>query len=59
MTVVRRIVAALRQQTRVDAGFTSYYSRLLRAGDDGVPSAHEARQDLNEMRVRNMAHRYL
>lgn len=59
MTVVRRIMAAIATKGRVDSGFEGYYSRLVRAGQDGVPSAREARMDLNGLRARDMAHRYL
>lgn len=59
MTIVRWLMAAIATKARVDSGFEGYYSRLVRAGQDGVPSAREARMDLNDLRVRDMAHRYL
>lgn len=59
MTIVRRVMAAIATKARVDSGFEGYYSRLVRAGQDGVPSAREARMDLDGLRMREMAHRYL
>lgn len=60
MTVLQRIVRALKPRTQTDLEFESYYSRLLRSGSVGVPSAREAQQDLWRMRVQDMtAHRYL
>lgn len=59
MTIVRRIMGALLTGTRRDSGFEGYYSRLVGAGQDGVPSAREARLDLYDMRVHSLTYRYL
>ncbi len=59
MTILRRIVRAIKPSIGGDANFDGYYSRLIASGTTGVPSAHEARQDLDEMRAANTAHLYL
>ena len=59
MTILRRIVRAIRPSIGGDSNFDGYYSRLIASGTTGVPSAQEARQDLDEMRSANMVHRYL
>jgi hypothetical protein len=59
MTILRRIVRAITPSMSGDPNFDGYYSRLIASGTTGVPSAHEARKDLNEMRSVNMVHRYL
>jgi hypothetical protein len=59
MTVLQRIVHAIAPRHKFDATFEGYYSRLLRSGATGVPSAREAQQDLADMRERNVLHRYI
>ena len=59
MTILRRIVRAIKPNIGGDPNFDGYYSRLIASGTTGVPSAHEARQDLDEMRSVGMMHRYL
>ena len=59
MTILRRIVRAITPSMSGDPNFDGYYSRLIASGTTGVPSAQEARQDLDEMRSASMAHRYL
>jgi hypothetical protein len=59
MTILRRIVRAIKPSIGGDPNFDGYYSRLIASGTTGVPSAHEARQDLDEMRSVSMVHRYL
>ena len=59
MTILRRIVRAIKPSIGGDPNFDGYYSRLITSGTTGVPSAQEARQDLDEMRSANMVHRYL
>ena len=59
MTILQRIVRAIKPNFGGDPNFDGYYSRLIASGTTGVPSAQEARQDLDEMRSASMAHRYL
>ena len=59
MTILRRIVRAIKPNFGGDPNFDGYYRRLIASGTTGVPSAHEARQDLDEMRAAHLAHRYL
>ena len=54
MTILRRIVRAIKPNIGGDSNFDGYYSRLIASGTTGVPSAHEARQDLAEMRSATM-----
>lgn len=59
MTVLQRIVRVIAPRRGFDPTFEGYYSRLLRGGAAGVPSAREAQRDLADMRERNVLHRYL
>ncbi len=59
MTMLRRIVRAIKPGVNGDAGFEGYYSRLIASGTSGVPNAQEARRDLDGMRSAHMIYRYL
>ena len=59
MTMLRRIVRAIKPGITGDAGFEDYYSRLIASGTSGVPNAREARRDLDGMRSASMIYRYL
>ncbi len=49
MTMLQRIMRAVKSNTGLNQNFESYYSKLLgtRVGDSGLPSAREAQRDLD------------
>ena len=59
MTMLRQLLRALKPSARYDVGFENYYARLAGTGDEGIPTASEARQDLREARSQAMIYRYL
>jgi hypothetical protein len=48
MTVLRRLILAMTPNTKTNANFEQYYSKLLNAsaGESGMPTAQEAQRDL-------------
>jgi hypothetical protein len=48
MTILQRLMRAMKPDTKLNAGFENYYSKLLSvsAGDSGLPTASEAQRDL-------------
>jgi hypothetical protein len=59
MTILRQLLRAFKPSARYDVGFENYYARLARSGDQGIPTASEARQDLRAARSQAMTYRYL
>jgi hypothetical protein len=47
MTMLRRILRAVKSNSGLNPGFENYYSKLLigRVGDSGLPTAREAQRD--------------
>ena len=58
MTILRRIIRAIKPSASGDARFDGYYSQLLQSSAEGAPSAREARQDLDAMHSTRL-YRYL
>ena len=56
MTVLRRLMLAMTPNTKVNASFEHYYSKLLNssAGESGLPTAQEAQRDLRAALDRQM-----
>lgn len=48
MTILQRIMRAMTPNSRLNAGFEQYYSKLLNSsvGDSGMPTASEAQRDM-------------
>lgn len=48
MTILRRLVLAMKPNSKLNPTFEQYYSKLIdsRAGDSGLPTASEAQRDL-------------
>lgn len=48
MTILQRLMRAVRPNAGLHPNFENYYSKLLgaRVGDTGLPSAREAQRDL-------------
>jgi hypothetical protein len=52
MSVLQRLVRAVRSRPALDTSFEHYYSQVLHSGSgvEGMPSAREAQRDLAELR---------
>lgn len=61
MTVLQRIAHIVMSRQAASTSFEQYYNQLLRnnAGAIGIPTASEARRDLNEMRNLHIRYPYL
>ena len=48
MTILQRLMRAMVPNTKLNAGFEQYYSKLLNSsvGDSGMPTASEAQRDM-------------
>ncbi len=48
MTILQRLMRAMAPNTKLNAGFEQYYSKLLTSshGDSGMPTASEAQRDM-------------
>ncbi len=56
MTILRRLMLAMTPNTKTNANFEQYYSKLLNAnaGESGMPTAREAQRDLRAALDRQM-----
>ena len=52
MSVLQRLVRAVRSRPKLDTHFEHYYSQVLHSGSgvEGMPSAREAQRDLAALR---------
>jgi hypothetical protein len=48
MTILQRLMLAMKPNTKLNPTFEQYYSKLISAsaGDSGLPTAREAQRDL-------------
>jgi hypothetical protein len=56
MTILQRIMRAVKSSGGLNQNLENYYSNLLstRVGDTGLPSASEARQDMEAVLLKPM-----
>jgi hypothetical protein len=61
MTILQRIARAMEPHAGADAEFEQYYGRVLHdsAGSEGLPSAREARWDLEQARRQRTTYPWL
>lgn len=59
MTILERIVRAIKPAERRNTAFEEYYTRLVQDGTSGLPTAREALRDFDAAHSRSMLDRYL